>query len=547
MRTFSSLAIAVMVCLFSLNVFAAGGPKKATARNQATCTDDDGDGYCAADGTDEETKGWDCDDDNSSVHPGAKEIWDNGIDENCDGDDSETPPLSLLRAFHVSAGDHVGIIRLMKELAACDAASECHVDKSGGRLPSRMDEGHYFIDTNCDGVREVVDQAAKDKVDEDARKGIQCRKVPTSPVHHKVATKPKAVAVPLPGSATPTAAPAPTAPAPAPQGKGRGVKASQQVPAVDPVAVAKAQSTGDAALDKAGKAQATADEAKKLAQEQAELVKAAGAGLDGLKKDLTTETNERKADVAGLKIRLGNVEDKQVETGKVVSLLQRSGAFVQFGVGGGVIGQRPFGSSDAGVTSRGMAAYNVRFSGNVGVRTPKGSLGLFGVVAPTWDSGNNGLESGLAWQLGAEKLYRFGSLLVGGHVLYQEHKAGGSILEPNAISRGAGVGLTLASIGDDQVHGGVQLRATVGYEKFGGNGPAGFQPTVDGGAFAGLSLDLLAGLGSNSKPAKTHIAPPPPPPSPADEADEGEDTEGDEAADETPSKPEPQVPVKKEK
>ena len=42
--------------------------------------DEDGDGYSADDG--------DCDDDNASVYPGAPEVDGDGVDSNCDGEDS---------------------------------------------------------------------------------------------------------------------------------------------------------------------------------------------------------------------------------------------------------------------------------------------------------------------------------------------------------------------------------------------------------------------------------------------------------------------------
>jgi putative metal-binding protein len=42
------------------------------------CTDIDGDGYCAD---------VDCNDQNSSVHPGADDPPGDGIDQNCDGHD----------------------------------------------------------------------------------------------------------------------------------------------------------------------------------------------------------------------------------------------------------------------------------------------------------------------------------------------------------------------------------------------------------------------------------------------------------------------------
>src|SRR5512137_2915722 len=51
-----------------------------------TCTDEDGDGYGTGC-----TKGPDCDDGDPTVFPGADEICDDNVDNNCDGDIDETP------------------------------------------------------------------------------------------------------------------------------------------------------------------------------------------------------------------------------------------------------------------------------------------------------------------------------------------------------------------------------------------------------------------------------------------------------------------------
>lgn len=69
--------------------------------------DQDGDGY-AAGSTCEDLAAMDCDDNNPSIHPGAQEICDNTVDEDCDGQSNQSRAwYEDVDADGYGASDHI--------------------------------------------------------------------------------------------------------------------------------------------------------------------------------------------------------------------------------------------------------------------------------------------------------------------------------------------------------------------------------------------------------------------------------------------------------
>jgi hypothetical protein len=95
------------------------------------CDDDDGDGY--ADAT---CGGDDCDDSSASIYPGAEERCSDGIDQDCDGSDEECP-----------CGDADGDGYNDRECGGDDCA-----DDDPDLHPNADDPCGDGIDQNCDGI-----------------------------------------------------------------------------------------------------------------------------------------------------------------------------------------------------------------------------------------------------------------------------------------------------------------------------------------------------------------------------------------------------------
>jgi hypothetical protein len=105
----------------------AGNVGPAATRSWSVARDDDGDGY--ADGVD-------CDDAKHGVHPGATDIPENGVDEDCDGTDRANPDRDS------DGYDRAGV-------AGGKAPYDCD-DANPGINPGATDKPRNGVDENCD-------------------------------------------------------------------------------------------------------------------------------------------------------------------------------------------------------------------------------------------------------------------------------------------------------------------------------------------------------------------------------------------------------------
>ncbi|UFS62990.1 putative metal-binding motif-containing protein [Sulfurimonas sp. HSL-3221] len=95
-----------------------------------TCTDTDSDGYCASLS--------DCDDANAAVHPGATEIWYDGIDQNCDSmnDYDQDGDTYVASAYNANAG------------GSAPFTDDCN-DNDASIHPGATDTAGNDLDENC--------------------------------------------------------------------------------------------------------------------------------------------------------------------------------------------------------------------------------------------------------------------------------------------------------------------------------------------------------------------------------------------------------------
>jgi uncharacterized repeat protein (TIGR01451 family) len=119
----------------------------ATTPPPATCTDADGDGYAVEGG---DCGPVDCNDSNVNVHPGATEVCDNGIDDDCDGAIDNNDPDCV--ACTDADGDGYAV-----EGGDCGPV-DCN-DSNVNVHPGATEVCDNGIDDNCNGLTDAQEPA----------------------------------------------------------------------------------------------------------------------------------------------------------------------------------------------------------------------------------------------------------------------------------------------------------------------------------------------------------------------------------------------------
>ncbi len=503
MKTFQTLFVLAALCVVT-SAFAA------PPRPPADCgIDNDKDGWCVPDQSRLDAAGkpgfhigaLDCNDADPAVNPAAREKLGDGIDNDCDGNVDMIVP-AYAKNFGCSATSVACLKKLDAEVTVCAAATgQCAVNYTAGKFVTSF--GNYFVDTDCNGVREVLDQAAKDAYDAKVRQGHRCVKASEKASAKKAPAK-KAPAKKAPAKKAPEKKGADAASDP--DQKGEVTELDKKIAGL---------------AEDVTKTAARVDGAEKRLGQVETVLADSGKRIDGLDKALAAEAKAREEGDAALGKRIDDHDselqaarrqiadvDDTAQTARRTALAARtdadtalrSGVSAGVGVGYFVKGQQ--GVALHGKTLRGGSAHATMLSGFVGADLPTVLLrGVAGVGLIGKEGSPDG--GGLISRGGVEALLKLGTPVhaVGVGVGYLGHLSGGKVSGASAESRGGYAELIyeLSPLGGDGNVFRVPIRASIGggYEALGTRGSsAGGEFKADGHApFVMFSLSVGGGVG----------------------------------------------------
>jgi len=438
-RGLTALLIGLMVAFSATAALAAPKP--------SGDTDDDGDGYFSDDPVDALK---DCADDAPGVHPGAREVFDNGVDDNCDGNAYEMPPSGVLSVFKVRASNRRAALTLAKNISTCEDDAECTVDVTNGKFVTT--DGNHIVRRGCGRLISIIDDDALAALKlEDKERGPRCRRR---------------------------------------GGGGMGKKAKAKLLAE---AEAKAAALLLVETEKRLEAEAEAKRVRDARWENQVEVNAAVETdiglLDGRVGELETGQETAAEERSKLSNSIGAL-------GTRVGILESYGPLAEFTLGLGGL----FDQSDVeldGNEVRPTSAGGYMLGAQLGVESRNWRFGLFGEFVGL----SEGDGSGRIFKGGPEVMVRpLRDLAVGAHLLWQSHTTGADAVEAEAQSSGWGIGPSLhyrlTNGGPAQV--GLLARFSYIREEAGTKADGVETTSNKGNAWAG-TLGLTVGFGATSK------------------------------------------------
>ncbi len=483
-------------CLVTLSVSSVFGAVPVRIFN---CGDDgDHDGYCAG-ATYRGTE--DCNDADSRINPAAREIPNNGVDEDCTASGSDDGDLAIAEStltFARNSGkcnlaDPVCLERIESEITNCQAATPAKCEVVFSRGAFGLKPGFFFLDTNCNGVREVKSEDEYNTFIEEKREAFRILNWLPNP-----ALEGRCIGGSYTGS-----------------GGGSGGGGGKALAALKET------------VDGHTKTIATLIQDSSTMSERLTKLD----GKDGVIELILKSELQLKGDVTALTGRVGtlesgqtrqggeikNLQSGQKDLGKLVRTAQKSaddagdlanatasnGLMLELSLGFGSKFQGGMPLRNRRGQTLGVARDNValaaQFGLNIGYQMPDSRWFATARLDPIWDEGPSGdNETGIMYSVGLGNEWRLWNTanFVGGTLSYFEHESGGTVLSSNALSRGFLVGPSYTYLLDmaGPWQTAFSARLGGGYESYGSTGP-GFKPTTEGGAVWMLSLEVAPGFG----------------------------------------------------